>query len=117
MKDRIMKIRQESGLTMEQFGQRIGISRSSISLIESGARSPTKQTLLSICREFGVSYDWLTRGEGEMKPPEDEDEAVNRLMLSGTDFQKAVFRSMASLPPEAWACLRQFVDNLKKSGQ
>ena len=38
MKERIKKVRKSHNLTMEQFGNRIGITKSSVSLLESGDR-------------------------------------------------------------------------------
>lgn len=66
MNERIRELRKTLGLTMEEFGKRIGIKKSSISLIENGKNGTTDQTVLSICREFNVNEQWLRTGEGEM---------------------------------------------------
>ena len=66
MNERIKAARKALGLTMEQFGKRVGLSKSAISLIESGKNGTTEQTVASICREFGVNEMWLRTGEGEM---------------------------------------------------
>ena len=66
MNERIKAARKALGLTMEQFGKRVGLSKSAISLIESGKNGTTEQTVASICREFGVNGMWLRTGEGEM---------------------------------------------------
>ena len=63
---RIKEVRKAAGLTLEKFGQRIGITASSCSTIESGKSNPSNQTIVAICREFGVSELWLRTGEGEM---------------------------------------------------
>ena len=60
--ERIKELRISQGLTMEQFGERIGIKRSSISLIESGKNNPSDQTIMLICREFGYNEEWLRDG-------------------------------------------------------
>ena len=64
--ERVSEIRKSKSLTTEEFGLRLGVSRAAISNIENGKRSLTYQMLKSICREFGVSEDWLKYGEGEM---------------------------------------------------
>lgn len=64
--ERVKIVRKESGLTLEKFGEKFGMSKSSISDIENGRRSLTNQTVLSICREFNVLEPWLRDGEGEM---------------------------------------------------
>lgn len=66
MKERIREVREHFGLSMEKFGARIGIGKTSISLLESGKNNPSVQTVALICREFGVNEHWLRTGEGEM---------------------------------------------------
>lgn len=66
MKSRIHAVRAQADLTMAEFAKRIGMTTSSISLFESGKATPSDRTVLSICREFGVSEHWLRTGEGEM---------------------------------------------------
>lgn len=66
MNERIKELRKTLGLTMEQFGQRIGLTKASVSRIESAFSNTTDQTVLSICREFNVNEQWLRTGEGEM---------------------------------------------------
>lgn len=68
MSDRIRKLRKSLDLTQQDFGSRIGIKRNSVALIESG-RNTSDQTVVSICREFGVNESWLRTGEGEMFSP------------------------------------------------
>lgn len=69
MNTRIKFLRKNSGLTQEKFAERIGLKQNSIALIESGKRNISDQTILSICREFGVREEWLRTGEGEMYTP------------------------------------------------
>lgn len=64
--ERLRAIRKELNLTLEKFGDKLGVQRSAISKIELGDRSLTDQMIKSICREFNVSYDYLVDGEGEM---------------------------------------------------
>lgn len=72
MNERIRKLREYLGLTMEEFGRRIGINRSSVSNIESGRREPSDQTIRSICREFEVNENWLLNGKGNVFLKESE---------------------------------------------
>ena len=64
--ERIKLVRKELNLTLEKFGERIGLKKSSLSQVENGINSVTEQLIKSICREFNVDYLWLTTGEGEM---------------------------------------------------
>lgn len=63
--ERIRQVRKELGLTLEKFGERIGLKKSGLSQIENGKNSVTDQVIKSICREFSVDYTWLTTGEGD----------------------------------------------------
>lgn len=64
--ERIKKIRLDLNLTMEGFGQKIGLKKSAISHMESGKNNPSTQTICSICREFNVRKEWLLYEEGDM---------------------------------------------------
>lgn len=64
--ERVYEIRKTLNLTMEKFGEKLGVGKTAISNIEKGNRSLTEQMTKSICREYNVNYDWLTAGEGEM---------------------------------------------------
>lgn len=66
LKDRIYTLRKTLNLSMEKFGNRLAISKSSISAFEKGSTNPSEQTLKLICIEFNVNYLWLTEGKGEM---------------------------------------------------
>lgn len=66
MKERIRELRRHLNMTMEEFGARIGLTKSAVSFIESGRNGARDQTVFAICREFGVNEHWLRTGEGEM---------------------------------------------------
>lgn len=114
--ERITFLRKHLHLSQVKFAEQIGTSRDVIANIDNNRNTPSPIVISSICREFHVSRAWLEDGIGEMLLPEDEDEAVNRLMLGGTEFQKRVFRAMAAMPDAAWDALQSFIDQLKKDG-
>ncbi len=64
--DRVKQVRKNKGLTLEKFGERVGVTKQTVSRIENGVNALTEQMLLSICREFGVNEDWLRNGNGDM---------------------------------------------------
>lgn len=78
MNTRIKTVRKSVGLTLEKFGERIGITASSVSAIEVGKNNPSEQTIRAICREFCVNEIWLRTGAGEMFRPEEESEELAR---------------------------------------
>ena len=58
--ERIKKKKKTLGLTLEKFGEKLGVTKTAISRIEKGERGRTEQMTKSICREFNVDYIWLT---------------------------------------------------------
>ena len=69
MKDRIISIRKESGLTQEEFGKELNLSQNYVWMLESGKRAPSARTIIDLCKKFQISEEWLRTGEGEMKAP------------------------------------------------
>lgn len=66
MKERLKQIREQAGVSQTELARRVGVTRSTVSKLESGDINFTEQMIKSICREFNVNYFWLTKGEGEM---------------------------------------------------
>lgn len=112
MKDRIREVREHFGLSMEKFGARIGIGKTSISLLESGKNNPSVQTVSLICREFGVNERWLRTGEGEMF--EQTRESVLDRLSDEYDLdreQRAVIESFLDLTPAERDVIIKYVHN------
>lgn len=65
MNERIKELRKKLGLTLEKFGERLGVKRAAVSKWENGDNI-TDQMFKSICREFNVNEEWLRTGKGEM---------------------------------------------------
>lgn len=88
LKDRIYTLRKTLNLSMEKFGNRLAISKSSISGFEKGSTNPSEQTLKLICIEFNVNYLWLTEGKGEMfeTPDSSLDDLAAQYDLSEIDL-------------------------------
>lgn len=64
--ERVKEIRTALSLTLEKFGERLGVGKTAISKIEKNERSLTDQMAKSICREYNVNYDWLMDEDGDM---------------------------------------------------
>ena len=65
MKDRIRKIRKDTGLNQTEFGEAIGATQRMLTTYETGAVVPDKTMRLLICEKFHVNLTWLETGEGE----------------------------------------------------
>lgn len=104
--ERIKVIRKELGLTLEKFGEKLGVTKTTISRIEKGVNNLTDQMARSICREYNVDYDYLMYGEGDMftdLPKTIVDELCMQFDLD--DFDRAVVEMYLDLPAE----LRQVI--------
>lgn len=110
--ERIKEIRKALGLTSEKFGDRLGVGKTAISGIETGRRNLTEQMTKSICREFNVSYSWLTDGEGEMFLESDDDiiEVIDRIMIGENEFHKNLFKTFARLDEDELLALERIID-------
>lgn len=115
--ERIRDVRKSNGLTLEKFGDRIGISCSALSMIETGKNTPSDQTILSIIREFKVDGNWLKTGEGDPKKPVPRNQEIglymNRL-LNGevTELERSLICFMANTTMEEWDMLNAMLDRL-----
>ena len=63
--ERVKKVRKSLGLTMDMFGEKLGVGKSAISKVEHDQCNLSEQMAKSICREFHVDYTWLTTGKGD----------------------------------------------------
>lgn len=63
--ERIKEIRKDLNLTLEKFGEKVGVTKQTVSRIENGINNLTDQMVKSICREYNVNYDYLIYGTGE----------------------------------------------------
>lgn len=72
--ERVKQIRKSLNLTLEKFGNALGMKKNSVSQVENGKNNLTEQMAKSICREFNVNEEWLRHGTGEMFLQKSNDE-------------------------------------------
>lgn len=99
--ERVRLIRNHFGLTMEDFGKRLLVTKVSISNIESGKRQLTDRMCKSICDEFGVNEEWILTGEGNMF-----------ITLSRKEQIAAFFADVLKDPEDSFRV--QFIDALSR---
>lgn len=61
--DRIALARKQAGLSQEQLGEKLGVSRQAVSKWESSQTNPDVAYVAQMCRLLEVSSDWLLLGE------------------------------------------------------
>ena len=105
--ERVNAVRRSKKMTMEQFGEQIGVQKSAISKIEKDKVNLSEQTIKSICREFNVNEDWLRTGAGgpdNMFIPEDMRylNTVGKLGNEQNEFKKFCINMLMELPDKYW---------------
>lgn len=120
---RVKEIRKSNNLTMEKFGERIGVTKSTISNIENGNRGVTDQMFKSICREFNVREEWLRDG---IEPVYDlsEESGIEyiELLMNGVDssFRDIILdiiKSYSELNDDNKKTVVQFIKSVMKKQQ
>lgn len=112
--ERVKEIRKALGLSQEAFGEKIGITRASISNMEKGTRNPSDQTIKSICREFNVDYFWLTEGIGNEMFIEKENDSIKLVAeeYGLTDSEADMIVKFLKLTPNEREILTNIINKL-----
>jgi transcriptional regulator with XRE-family HTH domain len=85
IQERIVTIRKYYKLNQTEFGRKIGLTHSAISVIELGKIAPTEQNIKHICLAFQINETWLRTGNGAMLSTE----------VSGEQELIALFRQLS----------------------
>lgn len=122
LNERVKQLRKNLDLTMEKFGEKIGVKKSAISLIESGRNSLTEQMIKSICREFDVDEEWLRNGTGSMFIERTRDEEIARFIgtiqsVDDDSFMKKFISMLAKLDESEWKLLEKMALKLTKENE
>lgn len=67
---RIKALRLEKGLSQEEFGSPVGLSRSAVSQIESGQTYPALESIDKIVKHYSTSWNTLMEGSKKQKQAE-----------------------------------------------
>lgn len=109
--ERVREVRKALGLTLDKFGEKLGMKKNSISQIENGKNNLTDANIKSICREFNVDYIWLTTGHGEMFIEFDREEQLmiwaNSALGDKENFKSRFVDMLMRLSEEEWEWLEQ----------
>lgn len=108
--ERVNWLRKELGLTLEKFGDKLGVTKTAISNIEKGIRGLTDQMAKSICREYGVREEWLRTGEGDPFGSQTVSQSIlafaNSVMADEDEsFRKRFLAALSRLDLEDWEAL------------
>ena len=115
MNERIKQIRSSLNLTRAEFGKRLGVSGDVINNLERGRVEPKELIIKLICKEFGVSYQWLVNGLGEMNDSDENEaqEIVDSVMTGDNEFAKKVLVAFARMSEEKWKLIREIIEEIE----
>ncbi|MDE7085004.1 MAG: helix-turn-helix domain-containing protein [Clostridia bacterium] len=93
--ERIYNLRKKSGLSQEEFADKLGVSRQAVSKWETGQSVPDSEKAAAMAKFFGVSLDWLINGEEPFAPVQPQAVAPVETQSAVTAQETAPVKKMA----------------------
>ena len=116
---RTKELRKALGLTQQEFADRLGIKRATVSKYDIDATDPSDAVISLICRVFNVREAWLRDGTGEMfevKPRAEElGELVRKLLADRPEsFRSRLITSLLRFEPNSpeWQILENIYNSI-----
>ena len=103
---RLKQLRSEKGISQNKLAIDIGVSRSTISMWESGGSQPDNNSLIELSNYFNVTADYLLGRDEKKEPSVDEQlDGINFALLDGAkglndDQKRAVLKFIKMLQEE-----------------
>lgn len=86
--EKIIKLRKEKGLSQEQLGYELGVTRQTVSKWELGMTTPEMDKLIEISELFNISLDELLKGEDNSKESSNKENIDQHQYNNYTQNQK-----------------------------
>jgi transcriptional regulator with XRE-family HTH domain len=118
MKSRIKQLREkELALTQKEFADSIGMTRSNVCNIESGAVNLIEKNAKLICEKYNVNMDWILYGTGDIfkKRSEDDELAllIGEFIAEDDPYKKKIIKTMLSFADEDWILIQRLIEKFK----
>ena len=81
MNIRLKELRNHTGLSQKDFGNKIFLSQDHISSLETSRRTLTNRSIKGICNKFNVNEEWLRFGNGKMFKDDTSEYIKERLRM------------------------------------
>lgn len=121
---RLALLRDNLGLSQENFGAKVGVSRSVIKNIEYDLTQPKPEFIALVCKIYNVSPSWLTTGEGEMFMPKSEEQEIESIFTNAQcedprkyKLLKVLARAISDLPDEAIAAICEYAKEIADAAE
>ena len=113
--ERIKEVRKALGLTLDKFGERVGMKKSSLSQVENCTNAVSGQLRTAVCREFHVREEWLRTGEGEMFEERTPDQAIvdfaaDLVNVDDDAFKKRLISALARMDDQTWEAFEKWIN-------
>lgn len=116
MGERIAMVIEDANIKKVQFAEAIKVDQSFVSQLVAGKRNPSDRTIRDICREYGISREWLVDGKGEMKAERSESDELDKIFAeigaSDDELVKAAIRVYWRLDEKEKAAIRKLTSDL-----
>ena len=112
MNERLKELRKEHlHLTLERFGEPLGVKHNTLSQLENGKNKLTDQMILAICRTYNVNEAWLRDGTGPIfqELPEDDEFGAVIAEISDDPLIKAMLIEYCKLDKSLRTTFRDFL--------
>lgn len=106
--NRVQKLRRSQGMTQEVLAEKINVTPTHVSRIETGTSSPSLQTLVDICNVLGITIDELMQDSIAARPGVDR-----RLEAVLSDCSGAELDFLANVIPALLRELRNITSGPK----
>lgn len=113
LSEKIMELRKRNGLSQEEFGAEIGVSRQAVSKWEMAQSTPDLNKIMAISEFFGVPTDFLLKDEYDLSFLEKEKkEAVQETVKEFSEDPRVSEKNMIELPE-----INGYLDMKKKAAK
>lgn len=117
--ERVRTLRKALSLTLDKFGRPLGVGKTAISKIENGENSLTDQMIISICREYDVSEEWLRAGTGDMYVALDREQEIAQMTATlfreeSESFRYRLTKAILKMSDEDLSALERLAEDLTK---
>lgn len=116
MIERLKQIRKNINLSQVEFAKYLGISHSTLAMMEVGKRDILDRHVKTICSIFKINEEWFRTGEGEMYISLTEDEQVvsilSELPLPKNKEIRKIIKKATKLNENDLVFVHQLIDRL-----
>lgn len=118
--ERIRELRNKLGLKQEELAISLELTKNYISLVETGKRNLSPQSVELLCRRYGVNREWLENGKGEMFLTKGEEISamIGPIQNESDDnFKKRLITALLKLDDDGWKKLEIIIDMISEKGK